>query len=161
MQHDSELARAILQDFEQALAADADEAMPARGDRLPAVMDVDVVPMRELLRDGFGGNEVVAGDVVDGEVGKDHAPAERDAGRVALENFDLMRGVAQLHRDGEIEPRRPAADAGDLHENARGSCESCALDARAREARLRKFTKFTGLRVRACVRARGAGAGLD
>ena len=50
VQHDAELARAVLQDFEQALAADADEAVPARGDRLAAEVDVDVVPMRELAR---------------------------------------------------------------------------------------------------------------
>jgi hypothetical protein len=30
-----------------------------------------------------------------------------------------VRGVAQLHRDGEIEPRRPASDAGDLHRMVR------------------------------------------
>ena len=51
VQRDAELARAVLQDFEQALAADADEAVPARGDRLAANMDVDVVPMRELAGD--------------------------------------------------------------------------------------------------------------
>ena len=51
VQHDAELARAVLQDFEQALAADADEAVPARGDGLAAKMDVDIVPVRELVGD--------------------------------------------------------------------------------------------------------------
>ena len=35
--------------------------------------------------------------------------------RIALEHFDLVGRIAQLHREGEIEAGRPAADAGDLH----------------------------------------------
>ena len=118
VQDDAELARAVLQDLQQALAADADEAVARRSDALAAVMDVDVVPMRELGGDDRGGDRVVGGDVLDGEIGEDDAPAEGHAGRVALEHFDLVRRVAQLHRDREIEPRRPAADAGDLHEKS-------------------------------------------
>ena len=78
----------------------------------------------------------LAGEVLDRLVGEDDAPAERDAGRVALEHIDLVRRVAQLHRDGEIEAGRPAADAGDLHANApevaKVGSDTCA-QARARE----------------------------
>src|SRR5690242_11004545 len=78
-------------------------------------MDVDVVPMCEFLGDDFRGGGVVARDIVDGKIGEDDTPAEGHARRIALENFDIVAGIAQLHRDGEIEPRRPAADARDLH----------------------------------------------
>src|SRR5437588_7765066 len=53
-QQNAKFARAVLQYFEQALAADADEAVPARRDRLTAKVDVDVVPMRELGGDDRG-----------------------------------------------------------------------------------------------------------
>ena len=63
----------------------------------------------------FGRDGIVGREVLDGLVGEDDAPAEGDAGRVALEHLDLVRGVAKLHRDREIEAGGPAADAGDLH----------------------------------------------
>src|SRR5205085_4680970 len=63
---DSELERPILEDFEQALAADADETVAARGDGFALEVDVDVVPMRELFGDDLRGQEIVPGDVVDG-----------------------------------------------------------------------------------------------
>ena len=72
----------------------------------------------------FADTGIVRGDVVDGQVGEDDAPAEGDAGRVALEDLDLVRRVAQLHRDGEIEARRAAADAGDPHAATGGSCQT-------------------------------------
>ena len=50
---DAKLARPVLQDFEQPLAPDADEAVSRRGDRLAADVDVDVVPVREFLGDGL------------------------------------------------------------------------------------------------------------
>src|SRR3954449_3470644 len=78
-------------------------------------MDVDVVPVREFLRYRRGGDGIVGGDVLDSQIGEDDAPAEGDAGRIALEDGDVVRGIAQLHRDGEIQPRRPSADAGDSH----------------------------------------------
>src|SRR6185312_672451 len=54
-------------------------------------------------------------DIVDRQVGEDNAPAEGDARRIALEYLDLVARVAQLHRDREVEPRRPRADARDPH----------------------------------------------
>ena len=91
---------------------------------LAAIMDVDVVPMRELVGDDLRRCGIVGGQVLDRLVGEDHAPAEGHAGRVALEYLDLVRRVAKLHRDREIEAGRPAADAGDLHAARRGSWQS-------------------------------------
>ena len=92
-----EIARAVGQDSEQPFAADADEAVAAGRDRLSAEMHVDVVPVGELFGNGLGGDRVVAGDVLDGEVGENDAPAEGHALRIALENLNLVRRVAQLH----------------------------------------------------------------
>ena len=72
------------------------------------------------------------GKVLDRLVGKDDAPAERHAGRVALEHLDLVRRIAQLHRDREIKPRRPAADAGDLSPDHPRKLASLGPNARAR-----------------------------
>src|SRR5690349_5672736 len=84
----SELPRAVLQNFEQALAADSDETVAAGGDRCPMDVDVDVVPMRELFGDGSRRSRIVARNVVHREVRENDAPAEGDAGRIALEHLD-------------------------------------------------------------------------
>src|SRR4029079_16871624 len=102
--------------LEHTLAADADEPVPARGDRLPTEMDVDVVPVREFPCYNRGGNRIIGRDVLDREVGEDHAPSERHSGRIALEYFDLVARIAKLHRDGEIEARRPRAAACDFYQ---------------------------------------------
>ena len=51
MKNDAQLACAILQDLEQPLAADANETVTTRVDRLATKMDIDIVPMRELTGD--------------------------------------------------------------------------------------------------------------
>ena len=115
--HHAELAGARLQNLEQPLAADADEAVAARGDLRAVHMHVDVVPMRELVDHAARAYGVVGLEVLHRLVGEDDAPAERVARPVALEHHDLGIGRAQLHRDREIEPSRARADAGDLHGN--------------------------------------------
>jgi hypothetical protein len=71
--------------------------------------------MGELAGDDPGGRGVVGHEVFKRLVGENDAPAEGYAARVALEHVHVMGGVAQLHRDREIEPGRPTADAGDFH----------------------------------------------
>ncbi len=112
----AKLDRARSEDFEQSLAANADEAMARRGDRLPMDMDVDIVPMREFGGDGRGRDGVVGHEVVERLVGKHDSPAEGNSGGIAFEDVDLVGGVAKLHRNGEIESRGTAADASDLHD---------------------------------------------
>ena len=125
VQRHPELAGAVLQDFEHALAADADEAVARRGDRLAADMDVDIVPMRELVGDDRARmRDRWRVQILDRLVGEDHAPAEGHAGRVALEHLDFMRRIAKLHRDREIEAGGTGADAGDPHAVTRESCQS-------------------------------------
>src|SRR3954451_10800112 len=97
MERDAELASAVLQDLEQALAGGANEAVPARRDRLAAEVDVDIVPVREFTVDRRGRDGIVFSDVLDREVGEDDAPTEGDARRIALEDLDLVARIAQLH----------------------------------------------------------------
>jgi len=48
-------------------------------------------------------------------------------GIVALEHLDVMARVAQLHRNSEIETRRPATDAGDSHGTHRNLLKPAVL----------------------------------
>ena len=68
-------------------------------------------PAIDGARDGIVGHQIL-----DRLVGEDDAPAERVVGPVALEQVDVVRGIAQLHRDREIKPGRPAAEARDAHD---------------------------------------------
>ena len=88
-------------------------------------MDVDIVPMGEFaLDDRRARHGIVGQQILDRLVGEDHAPAERVVGPVALEQVDVMRGIAQLHRDREIEARRA---------RRRGTRFSSLLNTRARD----------------------------
>ena len=115
MEPDSELARPLLEDVEQPLAADADEAVAGRADRLAVDMDLDIVPMGELVADDGARDRIVGHQILDRLVGEDDAPAERVVGPVALIEVDLVRGIAQLHRNREIEPGGSPAQARDAH----------------------------------------------
>ena len=112
---DPKLFGAGRKQVEQLLAADTDEPMPRRAVAFAADVDVDVVPMCEPVTDARRGYRVIGLQIVDRLVGKDDAPAEGHAARIAFEHANLMPRVAQFHRDGEIETRRSRTDAGNLH----------------------------------------------
>src|SRR3546814_6082920 len=59
MEIDAEFARPLLQDIEQALAADADEAVARRADAIAVDVDVDIVPMGELALDDLAADGTV------------------------------------------------------------------------------------------------------
>ncbi len=112
---DAELFAARLQDIEQLLAADADEAV-AGGAHAPALdQDLDVVPVVEGALDLLRGLDVPGAHIVHGGVGKHDAPAERVVRLVALDHRHLVRRILLFHQQAEIEPRRAAADANDAH----------------------------------------------
>ena len=83
--------------------------------RVALELDGDVVPVGEVLADRGGADRVVRGEVAERLVRQHHAPAEGVVGPVALEDHHLVRRVAQLHRDGEVEPGRPSAETSDAH----------------------------------------------
>ena len=114
-QLDAQCLGAMLQDVEQVLALDAAEAVAAGGDDAALEMDVDVVPMREAVEDFLLARRIGAFQVAQRLVGEHHAPAERVVGAVALDHGDAVRRIAPFHLDGEIQARRPAADADDPH----------------------------------------------
>ena len=98
----------------------------------PCDANVDVVPMRAFVGDDRAGHRVVADEVVDRLVGEHHAPAEGHAFGIALDDVNVVRRVAQLHRNGEGQPGRSRADDLDPHaasSTARRNCSTAALNA--------------------------------
>ena len=115
MNRDTQCLRAHLQNVEQTLAPNAAEAVTAGGDPLPLEVDVDVVPVGEVGEDFVSACRVVALQVREGLVGEHHAPAEGVVGAVAFDDGDVVRGMAQFHRDREVETGGTGADADDFH----------------------------------------------
>ncbi len=120
-------AGALLQQHEQLLARNAGKAVAARYDSLTAIVHRDVVPISEMGADRRSADRIVGGDVVECLVGKHHSPAERIVRPVALEYGDVVRGVAQLHADREIKPRRAAAEARNLHAMPPSCCTAASM----------------------------------
>ena len=110
---DTELGTAVLQDVEQALAADADEAVAGGAHAASLVEHLDVVPVVEGVGHLLGRLRVGATQVLQRLVGEHHAPAEGVERPVALDHRHLQRREAPLHEQTEIEARRAAADAQD------------------------------------------------
>ena len=116
-QVDAQFEAALLQDVQQALAADAAEAVAA-GAHLPALEeDLDVIPMVERLPDhprraGLGHLEI--GQRL---VAQHHAPAEGVEGAVALDHGDLELRMPRLHQQSEVQPRGAATDTKDALES--------------------------------------------
>ncbi len=115
LQLHAEFLAARLQDVEQLLAPDADEAMAAAADVAALELELDVVPVVEGLLDGRGGGRVPLPHVVHGGVGEDHAPAEGVVGLVALDHGDVVARIELLHQQPEVQPGGAAPDADDLH----------------------------------------------
>src|SRR3546814_20610513 len=103
MKDDSEFLGTVAKDVEQHLPADADKAVARRTIDLAAVMDLNVVPVREAISNRPRADRVVRLQVSDGLVGEDHAPAEGHPLRVALEYVPFVGGVAQLHSAREVD----------------------------------------------------------
>jgi hypothetical protein len=75
----------------------------------------DIVPIGEMRPDRIAGHRVVLLHPAQRVIRQNDAPAEGVIGAVAFQNGDLMRRIAQLHRDGEVKARRTAAKAQNLH----------------------------------------------
>jgi hypothetical protein len=126
-----ELLAARLQDVEQPLAADAAEAVPARGDGAALEVDVDVVPVIEGLQDGARGLFVRGDQLAQGLVGEHDAPAEGVAGPVTLDHRDVVRRILLLHQQAKIQAGGPAADANDVHDCSAGRSTACCASWRS------------------------------
>ena len=112
---DAEDLAARLEDVEQLLAPDADEAVPATADRAALEVQLDVVPVVERMLDRRGRRRVPHAHVVHRRVRQHDAPAEGVVGEVALDHRDVVRRILLLHQQREIEAGGASADADDLH----------------------------------------------
>jgi hypothetical protein len=114
-QLDAKFPAAPLQDVEQALAANADEAVAGRAHAPTLDENLDVVPVVECGLDPLRGRGVAGAHVLHCGIGEHHAPAEGVVWPVALDHRYLMRGMRLLHQEAEIETCRTAADTDDAH----------------------------------------------
>ena len=122
-QLDPEPFASPLQNVEQLLAADADEAVTRGALARSLEEDLDVVPMVEGVLDLGGGFGVPDPHRRHRRVGKHDAPAERVIGLVALDDRDRVLGMQLLHQQAEIEARRPPTHANDSHANLQRSAK--------------------------------------
>ncbi|CAA9300362.1 MAG: hypothetical protein AVDCRST_MAG89-422, partial [uncultured Gemmatimonadetes bacterium] len=104
---------ALLQDLEELDPRDAAEAVPARGDGGAAEVDVDVVPVREVVGDRPVRLGIGLAQVAERLVAEDDAPAEGVVRPVALQHRHAARRVRLAQQKRQVQPRRPAA--GDHH----------------------------------------------
>ena len=78
-------------------------------------MDVDVVPVGELVKNRLVRLRIGQSEVLKRLVGEDDAPSERVIRRVALVERDVVMRVRLLQQEGEVETRGSASQDGDLH----------------------------------------------
>ncbi|ENN87237.1 hypothetical protein RHSP_25029 [Rhizobium freirei PRF 81] len=114
-QFDIQRLAAFLQDVQEFLAADADEAVARCALARALEQDFDVVPMVEGVLDLGRTFRIPFAHRNHGRVGEDDAPAEGIIGAVALDDADRMLRVELLHQKREVEPCGAAADTDDAH----------------------------------------------
>ena len=117
---DPELLAPFLEDRQQPLPADGCEPVPARGEDMATVMDVDVVPDRKILGESVVEGGVRMLDATERLVGEDDAETECIVRRVSLPDLDLVLRVQELEQRRQIKPRRPATDDRDAESSLRG-----------------------------------------
>ncbi len=107
--------RPALEDPEQLLAAQRAEPVPARPRLMPAVVDVDVGPVDEVVGDLAVAERIGVLEHRQRLIGEHHAEPEGVLGAVALEDDDLAVGRHPAHEDGEVQPAGAAAGYRDPH----------------------------------------------
>ncbi|CAM5697429.1 hypothetical protein SVIOM342S_06110 [Streptomyces violaceorubidus] len=105
----AEVAAAVVQDAEEAAAAEGGEAVSSGGVAGASVI-VDVVPADEVRLQGLVDDRVGVFDAAEGLVGEDDAEAEGVVGGVALVDGDLTDGVEALEEGGGVEAAGASAD---------------------------------------------------
>ena len=115
-QVDAELRRATLQDLSSFRRAMPLKPWPPDVIVTPLDVDVDVVPVREVVGDRRGTSRASAARKFSSVWSEKTTPQPNvSSARVALEDGDVVRRVRLLHQQGEVQPGRPAADHDDLH----------------------------------------------
>ncbi len=139
---DAHFLAAGLEDVEQLLAADPDEAVAAAAHRFALEVHLDVVPAVEGVADRRAGNGVGLPQIAHGGIGEHDAPAEGVIGAVALDDHDVVGRVLQLHQQPKIEAGGAAAEADDFHD---------ALLVALRGAAVRACRRACGISMARCV----------
>ena len=96
LQIDTQLAGTCLQQAEQRPTPDPTEPVTGADDPLPLVEQRNVVPIGEMLANGFGADRIVCRQIAQCFVGQHHAPAKGVIRFVPLDYGDLCRRIAQL-----------------------------------------------------------------
>jgi hypothetical protein len=112
---DAEVEAAPVEDLEERQSRDARKAVSVNRVLFSAMHHVHVVPGLTFLCDPPVGLLVVLSEERQRAVGEDDAPAERVGWPVALDDGDLVRGIALLEQRGEVEPAGSTSQDVDLH----------------------------------------------
>ena len=106
----------FLQQDQKLFATDAAEPV-AGGNRLfAAILNRDIIPIGKVGANGLGTFAIILGQIVERLVRQHHTPAKCVIWLVALNHNNLVRGVAQFHRDPKVKPRRTATQTSYSHQ---------------------------------------------
>ena len=111
-QFNPQISTSLLQDVEQFLACDSAEAVPARCDSDAFEVDIDIVPMSEVLDDLLIARRISYPKIFQSLVRKDHTPPEGAVRCVALEDTHLVVRMRLLHQECEIKSSRASTHNG-------------------------------------------------
>ena len=89
--------------------------MPARANRAPTKVHIDIVPVVERIADLCRGDRVSNTQITQRLIRKNDAPAEGIERAIALHDADFVLRVLQLHQKCKVQTRRATADAKDAH----------------------------------------------
>jgi hypothetical protein len=77
-------------------------------------MNVDVVPVREVVRDRAVSRLIRVREILQRRIGEYDAPAERVVGPIALVHDDLVLGILFFEQQRQVEAGRSGADHRDV-----------------------------------------------
>ena len=101
-QLDADVFATRLQDIQQLLAANANEAVAAAANAAALEVDVNIIPMIEGIANGLRGNRIGLAQILHGGIGKHDAPTKGVIRPVALDDGNFVGGVLQLHEQTKI-----------------------------------------------------------
>ena len=91
-----QLPRPLMEQLQEPLSTETNEAVPARALHLSRYVAVDEIPVNEFVDDALGTHRVVRRDVVHGLIRKDDSPAKGVVGFVALVDLNVMLRISEL-----------------------------------------------------------------
>ena len=114
-QFDAQRPSAVMQQHEQGPARAAAEPVAADAVHRAANVDLDIVPIGEILHDRPVARHVGRGERVQSLVAEHHAETEGIVRAIAFDDGDTRPGPVPLQQDREIQTRRASADHRNAH----------------------------------------------